>query len=132
METAEAPFAKGLLRPLEEVKLFKDHIVSDPRLLDKSRALYRRARERDPSLPPLLPTAGKVEVKDAIRVVLPTVAGLAVVVAAPVGGWRFRLVCADLLPADVKVAAAPAVDPPTAALDAQMKQMGDTMLEPAH
>ena len=39
METAEAPFAKGLLRPLENLKVSTRHI-SKPRWLDKSRAAY--------------------------------------------------------------------------------------------
>jgi hypothetical protein len=65
--------------------------ISKPRLLDKSRALYGRIRERDPFLPPLLSTAGTVEVKDAVRVILPTTAGIATVIAVPVGGWRFEL-----------------------------------------
>ena len=54
------------------------HSISNPRLLDKSRALWRRACKQDPSLPPLLSDAGKVEVKGAIRVVLPIVGGKAV------------------------------------------------------
>jgi hypothetical protein len=70
--------------------LLKDRRISKPRLLDKSRAAYRRERKRDPSLPPLSPAAGKVEVKDAIRVTLPTVGGKAVYAAVPVGGWRFE------------------------------------------
>ena len=69
----------------------KEHMYSRPRLLDKGRARYRRECKRDPSLPLLRPDAGKVEVTDAVRVILPTAAGIATVVAVPVGGWRFEL-----------------------------------------
>ena len=69
----------------------KERLYSNPRLLDKSRAAYRRLGKWDLDLPPLLPAAGKVEIKDAIRVILPTAAGIAIVVAVPVGGWRFEL-----------------------------------------
>jgi len=65
--------------------------LSNPRLLDKSRAAYRRLRKWDLALPPLLPAAGKVEVTDAIRVILPMLDGEAVYTAVPVGGWRFKL-----------------------------------------
>ena len=110
---------------LEDLKLLK-YPISNPRLLDKSRALYRRACERDPSLSPLRPAAGKVEVKDAVRVTLPTVGGKVVYTAVPVGGWRFELTYYDCLrPAP----AAPAVAQPTVTLEAQIKQMGDTMLD---
>jgi len=81
METAGAPFGKGLLRPLEDFKLV-NHRIRNPRLLDKSRAAYRRACKRDPSLSPLRPVPGKVEVKGAVRVVLPTVGGKVVYTAA--------------------------------------------------
>jgi hypothetical protein len=108
-----------------------DRHISKPRWLDKSRALYRRACKRDPSLSPLLPAAGKVEVKDAIRVVLPIIGGEAAYTIHPVGGWRFEFTSYEYSGgaalADVEVAAAPAVVPPAAALDAQMKQMGDAM-----
>ena len=69
----------------------KEHMYSRPRLLDKGRARYRRECKRDPSLPLLRPDAGKVEVTDAVRVILPTAAGIVTVVAVPVGGWRFEL-----------------------------------------
>jgi hypothetical protein len=73
------------------LKLLKHH-MSNPRWLDKSRALYRRACKRDPSRSPLSPAAGKVEVKkDAIRVTLRTIGGKVVYTATPVGGWRFEL-----------------------------------------
>jgi hypothetical protein len=67
------------------------HSIRGARLVDKSRANYRRLCKRDPGLPPLLPAAGKIEVKDAIRVTLPIVGGEAVYTAKPVGGWRFEL-----------------------------------------
>ena len=69
----------------------KEHMYSNPRLLDKGRARYGRDCKRDPSMPLLRPAAGKVEVTDAVRVILPTAAGIAMVVAVPVGGWRFEL-----------------------------------------
>jgi hypothetical protein len=89
--------------------------ISKPRLLDKGRALWRRECKRDPSLPPLLSVAGKVEVKGAVRVVLPIVGGKAVVVAHPIGGWRFELVQFDFR------GAAPAAAPaqPTATFETQ-------------
>jgi hypothetical protein len=110
--------------------------VSKPRLLDKSRAVYRRERKRDPSLPPLSPAAGNVEVNDAIRVTLPTVGGKVVYTAVPVGGWRFEFEHQSYSRA--AASAAPAVVPPAASFDAQMaafgarfkqlKQMSDTVL----
>ena len=101
------------------------------RLLDKSRQIYGRAREQDPSFPPLLSTAGKVEVKDAVRVVLPTPGGKAVVVATPVGGWRFAIEYVDHLPsalAEMKAAAAPAVVPAATIVD-QRKLDTDALLD---
>jgi hypothetical protein len=65
-------------------------LLSRARLLDKSRAAYRRARRQDPSLAPMRSVAGKVEVKDAVRVFLPTVGGEVVYIATPIGGWRFE------------------------------------------
>jgi hypothetical protein len=107
------------------------HSVSDPRWLDKSRAIYRRRLKRDPSLPPLLSTAGKVEAKDAVRVTLPIVGGKAVVRVTPVGGWRFELEYVDHLPAvpaDAQAVAQPVVLATTATVD-QAKSDYDTLLD---
>ena len=105
------------------------HSVGDPRWLDKSRALYRRRCKRDPSLPPLLSIAGKVEAKDAVRVILPTAAGIAIVVAAPVGGWRFELKTYDGLPAAALADAKAAVAQPAAATVDQAKSDTDALLD---
>jgi hypothetical protein len=87
---------------LEDLKvLLSNNHLSDPRLLDKSRALYRRARKRDLSLPPLLPAPGMV------YVTLPTPRGFAMIHAARGGGWRFRLIDVVTVPAP-----APAPVPP--------------------
>jgi hypothetical protein len=93
--------------------------ISKPRLLDKSRALWRRECKRDPSLPPLSPVAGKVEVKDTVRVVLPIIGGKAIYRAVPVGGWRFELVHFEFSGA----APAPAPAQPTATFEAQTHDM---------
>ena len=70
----------------------KERLYSNPRLLDKSRAALSADREVGSGLcRRCFPAAGKVEVKDAVRVILPTAAGIAIVVAVPVGGWRFEL-----------------------------------------
>jgi hypothetical protein len=106
----------------------KERIYSRPRLLDKSRALYERARKRDPSLPPLLSTAGRVEAKGAVRVVLPTPGGKAVVVATPVGGWRFAIEYVDHLPAALADAKA-AVAQPAATIADQAKLDYDALLD---
>lgn len=110
--------------------------ISRPRFLDKSRALWRRECKRDPSLPPLSPVAGKVEVKDAVRVVLPIVGGEAVYHVAPVGGWRFELTSYDYsrpAPAGAKVAAGPAevsaIVPPAATIVDQAKPDCDALLD---
>jgi hypothetical protein len=83
--------------------------ISKARLLDKGRALYRRQCKRDATFPALLPVAGKVEVTDAVRVTLPTVAGQVDIIAVPIGGWRFRLEYCDLA-APTAPAAAASVD----------------------
>jgi hypothetical protein len=105
--------------------LKNDRHISKPRLLDKSRALYRRACERDARLPPLSPVAGKVEVKGAVRVTLPTIGGKAIVTATPIGGWRFELEYAEYLPAAVPVGAKAAAAP-AATFEAQTH---DAMLD---
>ena len=102
--------------------MLKQHI-SKPRLLDKSRALWRRECKRDPSLPPLSPVAGKVEVKDAIRVVLPIIGGKAIYTATPVGGWRFEPVSFDFS------GVAPTIVSPAAAIIDQAKPDYDALLD---
>ena len=93
-----------------------DRHISKPRWLDKSRAAWRRDCERDPSLPPLLSTAGKVEVKGgAVRVTLPIVRGKAVYIAVPVGGWRFELTSFEFSGRAEPVA--PTIVPPAATVD---------------
>jgi hypothetical protein len=116
MGTAEAPLGRDCSGRWKEINSMKDRI-SNPRWLDKARAAFRRECGRGPFLPPLLSVAGKVELNGAIRVVLPTIGGNAVVTASPVGGWRFKLTDLEsdgAAPADVEVAAAQAAVPPAA------------------
>ena len=108
--------------------MLKGHIPK-PRLLDKSRAAYRRACKQDPFLPPLLSTAGKVEVKDAVRVVLPTPDGKAIIRASSLG-WRFAIEYVDHLPAalaDARTAVVPPI--PAAATVDQAKSNYDAVLD---
>jgi hypothetical protein len=54
---------------------------------------YEQARQRDPSLAPLLPgRGGRVQANGAIRVFLPTTRGEAVYVVRPSNEWRYALV----------------------------------------
>jgi hypothetical protein len=60
-------------------------------VIDKARRVYRRARAKNPTLPPLVNGAGKVLANGKLRVVLPTVDGASVVYAAvAVPVWRFH------------------------------------------
>ena len=108
------PLERELLRPLWEY-VEMNHHYAKPRLLDKARAAWRRECGKDPSLPPLLHLAGEVEVEDAIRVILPTVAGVAIYRAIP-GRWRFELVGATVAaaPAEFNGNSSPAVARPAA------------------
>jgi hypothetical protein len=59
--------------------------------VDKGRRAYRRARAKDPALPPLVNGAGKVvAMGDKLYVVLPTISGAPIVYSAvPSTAWRF-------------------------------------------